>query len=144
MRRGIRSLLIVLVFATPAFSTDWWMMGIASPNGAATRFISPFVPLSLGTQTAEGSAQLPAPFAVTATDLVCVAATAPGSGKSFAFTLRKAGVDTAMTCTIADTATTCSQTGQAVAIALGDLLALSDVPASAPTASNHRCAISVN
>lgn len=134
----------ILLLAAPAGATDWWCTGIASPNTSGTRYAPVGAPISLGTLTVEGTGQLPAAFAATATDLNCIAATAPGAGKSFAITLRNTAVDTALTCTIADTNTTCSQTGQSVSIASGDLLVVSDVPAGTPTVSNHRCCISVN
>lgn len=48
--------------------------------------------------------------------------TAPGAGKSAVFTLRKNGVDTAITCTISDSATTASDTSNTVTVAAGDTL----------------------
>lgn len=59
---------------------------------------------------------------------------APGAGKSRAYTLRVNGADTALTCTIADTAVSCSATGS-IAISDDDLVATSDVPTGTPTAS---------
>lgn len=59
-----------------------------------------------------------------------------GSGKSYTFTLRKNGVDTALTCTITDTATTGNDTGHSVSFAAGDILTIGVTPANTPTARN--------
>lgn len=56
-----------------------------------------------------------------------------GSGKSYTFTLRKNGVDTALTCTITDTATTGSDTTHSVSFSAGDIITLGITPASTPT-----------
>ena len=50
--------------------------------------------------------------------------TAPGVGASATVTLRKNGVNTALTCTISGTATSCSDTTNSVTYADGDVLAV--------------------
>lgn len=68
---------------------------------------------------------------------------APTSGKSRVYTLRKNGADTALTCTIADAATTCSATGS-ISIANGDLLTVSDVPSGTPSAVSPQISLLAN
>lgn len=59
---------------------------------------------------------------------------APTAGKSYAFTLLKAGADQSLTCTVADTATTCNDTSNSFTVAASDLVALKIVPTGTPTA----------
>ena len=56
----------------------------------------------------------------------------PGSGNSYALTLRKNGVDTALTCTVSGTATECSDTNAAdsVSFLAGDIISIKAVPSS--------------
>lgn len=61
--------------------------------------------------------------------------TAPGSGKSRSFTLRQNNADTAITCTISDTATNCNGASD-VSISDNDLLNVKTVPTSTPAASD--------
>lgn len=60
--------------------------------------------------------------------------TAPGSGKSRSFTLRQNNADTSITCTISDTATSCSSATD-VTISAADLLNIKTVPTGTPAAS---------
>jgi hypothetical protein len=70
----------------------------------------------------EAFVQVPVP-AGTATDFYFnTGGVAPGTGNSMTLTLRDNGVNTALTCTISGSATSCSLTGQSVPIAAGDLL----------------------
>lgn len=59
---------------------------------------------------------------------------AGASGKSYTVTLRKNQVDTAITCTILETATTCQDTINSITTAPGDILSVKVVPANTPTA----------
>jgi hypothetical protein len=59
---------------------------------------------------------------------------APGSGKSYTFTLRINGVDTACAITISNFATTGSYTGAAVSVNEGDDVTLRSTPSGTPTA----------
>lgn len=61
--------------------------------------------------------------------------TAPGSGKSWAFTARNNASSTGVTVTIADAATTGSDTAHTASIGDGDLLAMMAVPTGTPAAT---------
>ncbi len=58
----------------------------------------------------------------------------PGAGKSYAVTLRKNGSDTGVTCTVADTNTTCGDLINSSTFAAGDFVSVSIVPSGTPTA----------
>ena len=65
---------------------------------------------------------------------VRLSAAAGGAGSSYAFTVRKNGVDTSVTCTIAVAATSCSDTTNSVSFSAGDLISvLADPSATQPT-----------
>lgn len=61
--------------------------------------------------------------------------TAPGSGKSWVFTVRKNGVDTALSVSIADTATTSAIDTSEVTFAAGDIIGITSTPTGTPTAT---------
>jgi len=64
---------------------------------------------------------------------------AAASGRSYTFTVRKNTADTAVTCTILETATSCSDATNSVAFSAGDLISVKSVPsATAPTARAMR------
>lgn len=94
--------------------------------------------LALGGQaTPSGTLNLrdaPLPTAGVFSKLRVRTSTAPTSGKSYAFTLLKNGVDTAVTCTISDTATDCNDASNSVTFAADDLIALKSVPSGTPSA----------
>lgn len=74
--------------------------------------------------------------------LICTIGTAPGSGNSWVIILRVAGSDTAVTCTIADSATSCTDVANSVAVTVGQLVEYSITPVSGPTATgSHRCGL---
>lgn len=60
---------------------------------------------------------------------------APGTNKSFAFTVLKNGVATALTCTISGSNTTASDLTHSFTVAAGDLLYIKIVPTGTPTSS---------
>lgn len=60
----------------------------------------------------------------------------PGGGASYAFTLMQNGSPTSLTCTIADTATTGSDTSNTVNVSAGDYLTIRCVPSGGPAARN--------
>jgi hypothetical protein len=85
--------------------------------------------------TTEASAQVVAAAAGVFRNLSARVTTAPGSGVTWTFTLRINGADTALTFTIAGTATSGSYTGGDVAVAEGDLVTLA-VTVSGGTAAS--------
>lgn len=113
-----------------------FMLGYGTQNvdHATNTFYFPVTGASSGGVATESQAQLRA-LAMTIKNLYVKLGTAPGAGKSRAFTLRKGGVDTALTCTVSDTATTCNATGASISISDDDLLSVSDVPTGSPALS---------
>ena len=67
--------------------------------------------------------------------LYAVANTAPGAGNSYIFTIQKDDVDTAVTCTISGTATTCNDTSNSVSFVIDEQISLATVAISTPTSS---------
>lgn len=63
---------------------------------------------------------------------------APGTGNSFQFILVRNGIDTGLTVTISDTATTGTNTTDFINVNDQDLLSLKSVPTSTPTTGNIR------
>lgn len=67
---------------------------------------------------------------------------APGSGKSFTFTLVKNGADTGLSLTVADSATTATDLSGGVSVVAGDLLYWKCVPSiGLPTTSDQRITV---
>lgn len=62
--------------------------------------------------------------------------TAPGSGKSWAFTLRKASANTALTCTVSNTNTTASDTSDSVSVNEGDSIDMAIAPSGTPASTS--------
>jgi len=58
---------------------------------------------------------------------------APGAGKSFTFTIRKNGADTALVVTISGTDTVGQNTTNEIEIAVGDLVNIKIAPTNTPT-----------
>ncbi len=63
--------------------------------------------------------------------------TAPGVGESRTFTVRKNGAPTALTCTIADLATSCSDTVNTVSYTAGDTAVLQHTPSAGPAVADR-------
>ena len=77
-------------------------------------------------------------------DLYCILGTAPANGagtQSRALTLEKAGVATALTCTISEASTTCTDTTNTVTTAAGDVWDMKDVPSGTPATSTAICSV---
>jgi hypothetical protein len=66
--------------------------------------------------------------------------TAPGAGASWTLTVRKTGAATAVTCTIAGTAQTCSDTTHTAAFAAGDLISVGIASSGSPPVTPGRWA----
>jgi hypothetical protein len=77
------------------------------------------------------------PWAASGTlrNLIVKLSTAPGSGKSFVFTVRVNGVDSGVTVTIADTDTTARDITNSVSVSAGDYVSLKAVPSGTPTSA---------
>lgn len=86
----------------------------------------------LGKATRAGSAR----------NLYCDLGTAPGGADTAVFTVRVAGSDTALTCTITGAATTCSDTSNTPAATAGQRLSVKAV-SSAGTAADATCSFEV-
>lgn len=71
--------------------------------------------------------------ATTVKKLYAQVTTAPGGGKSRTYTARIASANTAVTCTIADAATTANDTTHSATATDGQLIAVSTVPSGSPT-----------
>lgn len=67
--------------------------------------------------------------------------TAPGSGNSYTYTLRNAGANTVLSCTVSGTNTTCNDS-QTLSIAAGSLIDLQTVAGGTPSATNLSAAFS--
>ncbi|MGD9613853.1 MAG: hypothetical protein AB7H90_01500 [Alphaproteobacteria bacterium] len=114
----------------------------ARPNSASTT-LTFYYPLSGG--TAAGSATEADEQSIAENMVITTMSvkldTAPGTGASRTFTLRKNGVDTGLTCTISGTDTAATVTGS-VTVADDDLLSTSAVPSSPTAPAVARPAIS--
>jgi hypothetical protein len=75
-------------------------------------------------------------------NLLVTISTAPGSGKSYAFTLVINGTPSSLTVTISDLNTTARLTGTSVSVAAGDRLTLKCVPSGTP-ASMTNCEFTI-
>jgi hypothetical protein len=105
----------------------------AGSNSADT-FLGPYMTTTASTTT-ESSVQLVMPFAGTVSNLTVNLGTAPGSGGAkWAFTIRKAGTDTSVTCSISGGGgnTACSDPTNKVEFAAGELLSLKAKPTNSP------------
>lgn len=69
--------------------------------------------------------------------LMVYLATAPGSGKSWEFTLMKNGSATGLTCTISDAATTGQDVSNSVSFSAGDTVSMRSTPSGTPTATGR-------
>lgn len=72
----------------------------------------------------EANSQVVVPLAMTLTALYVMVDAVGGAGQSATFTLRKNGVDTAITCVINTGSTTANDTAHSVAYAAGDLISM--------------------
>jgi hypothetical protein len=96
--------------------------GVTTSTGS-TNFLSPHVTTA---SASEGARQIVSPIAGTLKRLYVRTITAHGTGGSLVFTLRKNGVDTGITITIAASgaASTYSDTTNTTSVAAGDLISL--------------------
>lgn len=113
--------------APGANGTSGSAIGGNYPNTGNNLFLIPWGNTSSAT---EDNANIPLPSG-TASKLVVSRVVAPGAGHSITVTIRKNGVNTALTCTISGTATTCTDTADSVTFSDGDLLSILHTETSA-------------
>lgn len=107
----------------------------AAGGGGVISYSAPSLTLTAGTRyippggggvpsSTEADATVKAPSSATITNFQVNVSAAPGSGNTYVLTWRKAGADQSLTCTIADTATTCTDTTHSFTVSQGDLVAV--------------------
>lgn len=105
--------------------------GVTTLSAAATRYL----PIQGGIpSTTVGNAESIIPTAGTINSAYVELGGTPGAGRSYTATLVKNGVDTALTVTVSDSATTGSDTANSVSVAAGDKVYWKIVPAGSPSA----------
>jgi len=107
----------------------------SDPSTSATRYMGVSGESNSGF-TSEAKLQDVVSIAGTFKNLYCSVKTAPGVGKSWAFTLRKNGAASSVTCMISGTSTTCTDSSNTSTAVAGDLFAVQIVPTSNPAASD--------
>lgn len=139
MRRFLASIsvLSLLLIAVPAHAMVRPMFGIihGATNNTTSRFTGVDGNVVIST-SASGEHQLISTGG-TIGDLTVSLESAPGAGTSYAITLQKgtgggAEADTALTCTISNTNTTCSDHSDQVTVAAGNTVAFKIVPTGTP------------
>jgi hypothetical protein len=100
-------------------------------DNASARWMAPGIG---GASASETQVPLPAGVGLNARDLTVSLVNAPGGGKSFTFTFRKNGVDTALACQVSGTDKTCtSPSNQVIPLVAGDLMSIRATPSGTPT-----------
>lgn len=105
--------------------------GIVTGSTAAVALSTTiYIPFGGGglSSTTELNVDIEAPAAATVGNFYVQLSAAPGLGNSVAFTIRKNGSDTAITCTITGTATSANDITHSFSCAAGDLLSIKIVP----------------
>ncbi len=104
-----------------------------NPSTSVSNFTSV---CGFGSWTAtEADVSQPIPHALTADNFYVTCAVAPGTGKSFVYTVYQNGSPTTITCTIAGSAVTdASDTSHTAAFAAGDTISVQATPSGTPTA----------
>jgi hypothetical protein len=102
-----------------------------TPTNAAVRYI-PFVNGSAVLYTVEAQAVQIVSEAMTLSSFIVTLQVAPGSGTSWNLTVMKNGVATAMSVTVANTATTGSYTATTISFAAGDTMSVQVTPTNTP------------
>jgi hypothetical protein len=110
------------------------ILGGGSRNTNLANGPNNWIPLYLGVlQASEAPAQQVVPLAGTVSKFYVRLSGTPGNGRSYTFTVRVNGADTAVTCVVQDAATGCSDTTNSVTLAAGDLIAIHAVGTANPT-----------
>lgn len=111
--------------------------GQGAANAATTTFLAPGS--GAGSTTVEY--QIPVPHAGTIRNMYIKAQTAPGSGKTDVFTVRKNGVNTTLTASVVTTATTANDTTHSFTVAAGDLVSVQNVAPSGSAGANYQACL---
>ena len=128
-----------LILNTANAGESFYMLNTGSSTFAAsTQYLPAFGGNGGTVPTTEAGSEEVSSINGTLKDMYIQLGTAPGAGKSRTFVVRVNGADTALTCTISDTATTGNFTGGTVALAEGDLVDIkcSQTGTAATTANN--------
>ncbi len=107
------------------------------PATAAANYIHPSATLLGSWNATEASRVQVIPSAFDLSELYVLLDVAPGAGKSWAFTIMKNGVATAINLTISDSSTSATYAGAAVPFAAGDTISLRSVPTGTPTTGTN-------
>ena len=126
--------------APGANGTSGSAIGGNYPNTGNNNFL---IPWGSSTSTTEANANVPLPSG-TASKLVVSLTVAPGAGQSATLTIRKNGGNTALTCTLSGTATTCADTADSVTFSNGDLLSILYTETATAAASRVRFSFEYN
>jgi hypothetical protein len=105
----------------------WTGGGVVTTN-ASDSYVAYGENLISGT---EGDVEMPFPHSGTMSNLQVYLTTAPGAGNSWTLTVDVNGTATALTCTIANAATSCTDSSL-VTITAGDLIDLRVTPVGSP------------
>ena len=95
--------------------------GCGTLAGPATDWVGMF---GAACESTEAEAQLPMPATGTIQELHATMSSAPGTGNSVTFTIRKNGTSTAVACTVSGSATSCADSVNAVGFGTGDLISV--------------------
>lgn len=113
------------------------LTGLAAASTSATQYGSMLAGhgAAAGWATAEADLQVVVPTSGSLSNMYANVSTAPGSGRSYAFTVMVNGVASSLAATVSNTATTGSDTVNSVAINAGDTLTIRSVPTGSPAGS---------
>jgi hypothetical protein len=103
--------------------------GSALLSGTQDQFVGVF---SAGRSHDQADVQLPIPTGGIFSNFYVFLSGAPGSGRSWTFVVRNGGTDTAVTCTIQDLATSCSDLANSGVFAAGDLFSIRVIGSGGP------------
>ena len=110
------------------------LTGLAAMSTSVTQYGSMLAGhgAAAGWSATEADLQVVSPTAGSLSRFYVNASTAPGAGKSYAFTVMVNGAASSLVTTLADSNTTASNTTDAVAIQAGDMLTIRSVPTGSP------------
>jgi len=106
-----------------------------TPSTAAAIYLSMSGDANI--DSTEQDTQIPVPTNGTLKNLYVKVSAAPSEGKSYTYTIRKALANTSLTCTIANTDTSCSDLSNSVSLSPGDLINISITTSGTPSGVYH-------